>query len=211
MAGIASIAIVGHSFVAGLESLVTRDAACTPALGLTGCRATWLGVRGGRVGNSAMIRSWGETLPAARPEVVIMLIGDNDIASDAQVEDADELASQLVAMASLLRAKSRAQAVYICQLMPRFPSGFSNPRHPFNPQYNEIARTVNEAVERQVRTVPGLRFWAHRFVASPSANARRANALQRRFVAKDGVHLNKKGLVVLYKSLRDLLTGHRRR
>ena len=30
MAGTASMAIVGHSFVAGLESFVTRDAACMP-------------------------------------------------------------------------------------------------------------------------------------------------------------------------------------
>ena len=112
------VAIVGHSFVNDLERFIRdyrhNSSSSKPIvsgnLGLQGCEVVFIGASGGRVCNHGTVSFLARRLSQYRRfDVVILMLGDNDVAHCG--DDLEMLSSRLEAVASMLRARARAEFV----------------------------------------------------------------------------------------------------
>jgi hypothetical protein len=90
-----------------------------------------------------------------RTQVVILLLSDHD---SAPALDLEEIAAHIVAMASLIKAKTGAGRVIIGQMMPRF---WHYTHRFFLPGYNTMACEVNKLIVAMVLQIPGILVWFH--------------------------------------------------
>ena len=74
------------------------------------------------------------------------MIGDNDIGRFQSAQSLDFIAENIIDVASALQSKWNT-SVYICQLMPRYPSEPGGPIYRWNPNYNESAEKINELLK----------------------------------------------------------------
>ena len=147
-------------------------------------------------------------LGSRRFDIVIILIGDNDVVENKG--DSGLLAARIWAIASWWRVRAQANAVYVCGVVPRFPRSDGRlGRYPFVADYNRWALELNSELKKGAGA-KGSFFWRHNFLVC-SDNAADLESKCKKYIAGDGVHLNDKGHFLLYKSLQRLLAGHSRR
>jgi hypothetical protein len=131
----AQVGIVGHSFVRRLADFIGEEGSRFSNLGLRNCDVRFWGRGGWKVGDVALCM---QDLIDFCPQVVILLLGDNDLAP---VLDPEEIATHIVAMASFIKAKTGAGRIIIGQLMPRF---WHHTHRFLFPGYNTLACEVNK-------------------------------------------------------------------
>ena len=207
------VAIVGHSFVNRFEDFTVECArhadrrkaenkpTVVPSLGLD-CEVHYIGVRGGGVAHQkGTVQYIARRLTMKKFDVVVMMLGDNDVQSCK--DDLHGLASRILAVAALFKSRARADAIYITAMFPRYPrADGTSGRYPVEPKYNAWAQSVNQDLKSESAQIPGVAFWQNGF-SDPSEYGKRNG-----YIGSDGVHLTEAGQCRLYKSVRRLLTGH---
>ena len=79
----------------------------------------------------------GRQLEEFCPQVVVLMVGDNDICRDVNIR---RLSFNIVSTnAHFLSSEFGARMVLVCQMMPRFEGVY-----PYDPKYNELARKLKE-------------------------------------------------------------------
>ena len=209
MPGWSRLAIVGHSFPRRLKDLILRPykaernlqeelSGFNLSFNLERCEAKWF-VEGGLSTESVL--KWRDSISHFSPDVVVVMVGDNDYAK--YKDRVEEFALLMTATASVFVGnKIKAKAAVLCQVMPRFPG---DPR--FKPDYNRWAMQLNALLESSMAGKKNLIFWKHTFVKSFWKD----NIVEpcEQWVIRDGVHLNNEGQIRLYKSIRDALRLHK--
>ena len=118
---------------------------------------------------SARLRN---TLLSFRPDVVCLLIGDNDVSSDSS---ADEIANYIIATASFLRNVYNVDQVILFQLLPRYPAGRSARTNRKVDNYNAIAADINSILKQECVRINFLHFWDDHDFSFPSTREVRNN------------------------------------
>jgi len=203
------VLIFGHSFVRRLHDHVNPESSCgrlSADLKMSDCTVTWMGKGGLTVRNLLRGQSSLEDLMrGVTPSVLFVQLGENDFSLGTSAND---LAFQLLALASLLKGRYHAGLVIIGTLMPRFAA--SKPgRWAFDTvsahRYRQWAAEVNEILVKESGDLPYVIIWHHndKFPTRCEAKAAQAN----RLFLEDGVHLTVQGMFHLYKSIRGALIG----
>ncbi|KAL3852046.1 hypothetical protein ACJMK2_015735 [Sinanodonta woodiana] len=202
--------IMGHSLCKWLDRFLRfgTDPRLVPSFNIAEvCKVNMKGV-GGRTIDKLLRQDMGE-VRLRRPDIVVLIIGDNDVKADTSPE---VIAHKIVALGTLLHRKYRVKHVVLCQLMPRFTAtlrqvGVSKIHNRnsvaagknYKDMYCQLAKEVNDIVRSEVLAYPYLTFWEHK----------RKFAFDRPQVREkfrsDGIHLSPKGQWHLYKSLRGAL------
>lgn len=194
------ILISGHSFARRLSEFLIQDKGVSTNFRLGECELDIFGKGGLKFQDWA--RNLGHTIASfGKPELIIMMIGDNDISFGCSAE---EISSQILAFLPLIQGRFGVQNVILCQLMPRFPSK----RYSFNPEYNASAKEVNKLLRQGTAHLKNVLFWEHDFIFFPEDSEVKYQQLKNNFLA-DGVHLAPSGHSRLYKSLRKAITHSR--
>lgn len=123
-------------------------------------------------------------------KVIVLLCGGNDIDG---VCNTITIADEIHDMARDLSAM--AEFVVISQIISR-----ENPRHNTKEEFAMRAREINSRLSEKCREEKKLLFWTHIRICN-----------SRTIMASDGVHLNKKGNLLLYCSYKKCLAhiiGH---
>ena len=111
--------IVGHPFCARLKANLTDgiDARTAPAFNLAGKvdNALFL-CKGGKCINNVE-RIDFHMIQSDRPDIIILMVGDNDVFFDT---DCEGLADRLVSLATMFCNRGLTQHVIITRLTPRF-------------------------------------------------------------------------------------------
>ena len=132
---------------------------------------------------------WGRQLEEFRPQVVVLMVGDNDIHRHVNIR---RLSHEILSTAAhFLSPQFGARMVLVCQMMPRFPGVY-----PYDPDYNDLARELNEVLASSLQGEERLFFWTHEFVAKNSIDE-----IHQKYIL-DGTHLNDYGHAVLYSSIK---------
>ena len=197
------VLILGHSFATRLLDFVKGDDKARLDFGLKTCSITILGHGGARVRD--IVKRWSEHIADTDPDIIVLLIGDNDLADGTP----EEISAHIVSTASLLSRRYKA-VVCVGQLFPRFPPHTPNRRWPFQAGYNQAAHAINRILACEIATVDGLRFWHHEFVAFPAVSENKRKRCEAYYL-QDGVHLNDSGNFLLYRSIQKLLLHARPR
>ena len=156
---------------------------------------------------SDIIKNWKPQLENENPDVVVMVIGDNDVS---RMLDMLFLAKVIVNRARKIVEMTGAR-VAIVQLCPRYePELGYRGRWGYDETYNECASFVNEEIKRQIVNDEKLLFWSHASLAFPGERFDVKNMKDRYEVGQelylqDGVHLSDAGQCALYRSFRNLL------
>lgn len=187
-----NVLVWGHSLVSRLSRFTKCNERTDPNLGLAQCQVQYIGEGGWKISN--LRRLEGELSAGnIRPQLAVVMIGDNDIQPGSTVE---EVAEHLVAWATML-SRRYGMVVVISQLMPRYqkPSGKY-----YWAQYNDRAFAVNKQIAERVQGMQGVKFWYHDFVCFPGENKEKYSRA-RKFFGPDGVHLSAVGNFRLHRSL----------
>ena len=144
-----------------------------------------------------------------RPDILILLLGDNDIGCD---KSAEEIANRLIALASQLYMGGHVSRIALCQMMPRSRApraaqrrmgGATGTRNAdrYLLSYGQQAREANRLLKEAASSSRFLTFWDHnkkfRFIEDGQS--------QEGKFAADGIHLAPRAQYQLYKSLRGAL------
>ncbi|KAL3857634.1 hypothetical protein ACJMK2_012281 [Sinanodonta woodiana] len=99
--------ILGHSLCKWLERhlRLESDHRLVPSFHITECCKVHMKGVGGR------------TIDKLIPDIVILMIGDNDVNADTSPE---AIAHKMVVLATFLYRKYKVRHIVLCQLMPRF-------------------------------------------------------------------------------------------
>ena len=192
------IAVVGHSFSRRLLDFTRRreeNRSEDSSFKLVNAEVRWF-FQGGMKAKDVLSR-WQDQLADFRPQLVVLMIGDNDIEKGV---DVDGLAGLIHAIASVLLSKRvGAHAVMVGQLMPRFAGSYYS--YGEANTYNSIAWKVNRALDEALEGAERVFFWSHEFAYFPWEGVK-LDEFRSAFILNDGVHLSKNGNSKLYKSIR---------
>ena len=154
-----------------------------------------------------MGRGTQREIQRVNPEVMVMMVGGNDISFD---RDADEIAAAIETFATVCVNRLAIRRVIVCQVMPRFSAPYrllkQVPRSKrrewerrYLSMYRTKAREINRLLGIALFTSRSIRFWDH--------NGKfKADSCDHKYDA-DGIHLNEKGQWHLYKSLRGAINS----
>ena len=202
MAAPKKIMILGHSHIRRLNEVIRSDFRINPQqaeirlYGQGGLRIP--GLFSNRI--ITMLQNF-------QPEILVLMIGDNDIAPSAGTSH-DAAAHTIVdnllnAILTLHSTVSSIQQVFLCQLLPRHPGVY------FRPGYNEIALKVNDillqsAVAAEQRLLRLFRFPDFSF--PQESRIKRVRYLRnRRLFRSDGTHLTTEGYRRLQRAMRAVI------
>lgn len=121
---------------------------------------------------------------ASNPEVVVIDVGTNDLASNTPVQ---ALAANLIKVAKTI-LKSGVKRVILLETLERTPRG----RHGAPPQFNVRVRDFNSHLKRWIKDHRNIVYWYHKGLATKVAQ-----------YVSDGVHLTKEGNKKYVRSLRE--------
>jgi lysophospholipase L1-like esterase len=138
-----------------------------------------------------------------KPDLVILLVGGNDVQPDTTPE---EIVYKMISLVTLLHNAHHVKAVILCQILPRFPR-FQNWF-----DYNVKSCAINHMLDAEFARFPYARLWYHARKFSFPDPARVLNAIEegddidsvidRSKYLADGIHLLPTGQYLLYKSVR---------
>ena len=188
-----SVVILGHSIVRRFhEFLKYGDIRYSASLGLGETHSVLYRGVGGRKVRDVISKDM-ESVFALGPDVVVLMIGENDISPRT---DATLLAAEIESVVSVMHRRYKVAKIIVCKLLPRFGVRFG---------YNNIADKVNAILRDALPALGYCVFWEHgNYFVSP-----REGDCSRKFV-HDGVHLNSQGNVHLYRSIRGALISARK-
>ena len=141
--------------------------------------------------------------PLTKPlGVVVVQIGGNDY--NRGRTSPQEVAGDMVELASVLGGRYKVKHVVLCHVLPRFKSTHQRQR-PWHLrsdqqaiQYNDWAKQVNAFVDEEIPNLDHCSSWNHQGTLTFMET-------RRKLFQPDGVHLNAKGNHKLYKSVRAAL------
>ena len=182
--------ILGHSFVRRFKEYVSKgnDDRVKRDLDLHITNMHIYGVGGRTI--QKLIKYDLHMLSTVKPDIVILELGTNDLASNGKCPD--ELATEMITLVDIIHSHFGIKHVVVCQVIER--------ARPPTPTFNANVVILNDNLQRLLRCVPHASFWHHRGLRQPTVN----------IFVKDGVHLNQKGLYALYRSYRGaILKAHK--
>ena len=191
------VVLFGHSFVSHFVTFLSQNGPRTPSnFNLPKCKVTYLGESSRKVGQ--LCRSHLESIAAANPQLVFIMMGDNDLGSDCT---ASEVGHRLLSWVTTLKTMCVGAKVVICQVFPRF----TNPSHPYHSEsYNKKAIELNSLLAQETRLHHDIYFLQFEFVVFHEAISEKFRAKKRFFVEK-GIHLNPTGYFRLHRELRQAI------
>ena len=170
------ILILGHSFIRRLEYFVAANPNLNHQFLLTALATfKWHGV-GGRT----VAKTMQYDLPVVAsfaPDIVILQLGTNDLSR----LDPLVVGSAIEELVTILHDTYNVKLVCVCQTLLGS-----------NPVFNARVRALNSYVKTFLEALPYSFFWGHRGFWNSS----------QRFLARDGVHLNRQGQYKFFRSLR---------
>ena len=204
-----SAIICGHSFCKRLQvdMQAGTDTRMRPSFKLEEtARVQMLGKGGKTIGD--FVRRDIPVIQRYRPDILILLLGDNDIGCDTSAE---EIANHLIALASQLYMSGHVSRIVLCQMMPRSRAPLAAQRRTGGVTRKNadtrifIVRATGtggqSSAKRSSKFVSFLTFWDHnkkfRFIEHGQSQEGKS--------AADGIHLAPRGQYQLYKSLRGAL------
>ena len=204
-----SAIICGHSFCKRLQvdMQAGTDARMRPSFKLEEtARVQMLGKGGKTIGD--FVRRDIPVIQRYRPDILILLLGDNDIGCDTSAE---EIANHLIALASQLYMSGHVSRIVLCQMMPRSRAPLAAQRRMGGVtrknadrsllSYGQQAQEANRLLKEAASSSRFLNFWDHnkkfRFIEDGQS--------QEGKFAADGIHLAPRGQYQLNKSLRGAL------
>ena len=199
------IAVTGHSFVHWLKEFVHKDVELDTNLGLSSCKVSFFGKRGGRIRDiDNLMDSW--CVPSGSTKAVVMMCGDNDVKKCSWYKESGHCASivdEIMAEAVELKSRFDADAVIVCQLMPRFVD-VCKP-YKFDKRYNIKAGIINQSLKEKLCQMEGVFFWTHVTPKLKSFGIFPSNTIEfpkpDKYTWEDGIHMNNAGNFRLYTSL----------
>lgn len=123
-----------------------------------------------------------DAIRSSAPDVVVLEMGSNDACE--QDDDAETIASSVVALTELLISECKLPFIVVCQFLPR--------RHPPFEEYNDRVRQINALVSKALLHLKQVKSWRHRGLIYPSAEI---------YLAA-GIHLNEGVSRAVYRSYR---------
>ena len=130
------------------------------------------------------------------PQLLVLLIADNDINSDSSAMEITSLYSEVI---SMIRNRYQfVKKIALTQLLPRHQNRWVD----FD-MYNSQCAMVNNKLLTLAQNDPDL-FFKHLNFSFPSEN-RNKFLKEIKYFRTDGVHLNHKGYYLMYKAVRHVL------
>ena len=193
--------MVGHSFVYWLDDFLKKNPS-KDCMNLHRSEMCFYGMRGGRVYN--VVKTWRAQIEHDRPDMILLVIGDNDVDS---MLDMEALAKLIVGKARLWHQLTGAD-VAVSALFPRYPPS-QQVKWSYSETYNDCAMLVNFEMGRLLQGNATIKLWKHPF-AFPNERFDVAGKgdrylTQQSHFRPDGVHLDKSGYCVLHRAVRTLL------
>lgn len=199
--------ILGHSLCKRLHKRVLRRGSIfSPTFNLDGDAEVYFhGVSG--LTCAQLKASHLRKVEELHPQVVFLQVGGNDINDET---DPEELALEIVALATLLRLRFGVRRVIISKIMPRFEatgearhlSWIKRRSRDYLRHYTVCARRANRVLAREAASYHYIKFWDH----NGKFPHDRSDSCRRRF-SRDGTHLSGRGLYRYYKSIRGAITS----
>jgi len=137
---------------------------------------TWRGVGGRTVAKTLQYDLPGPVVASFAPEIFLQL-GTNDLSR----LEALVAGSSIEELVTILHNTYNVKLIYVCQTLLGS-----------DPVFNTRVRAFNKNVKTFLEALPYVFFWEHRGFWNAS----------QRFLARDGVHLNRQGQYEFFRSLR---------
>jgi lysophospholipase L1-like esterase len=172
------IMILGHSFVRRLQQFVLRSHSGLNAnFNLSeSVIVQWLGVGGRTVDKTR--RYDMRVVRAFRPDIVLIQLGTNDLPTAPPLQ----VGSDIEELVKLLHSHYNVKVVVVCQTLWRDS----------DQDFNNNVVALNQYSQVFLEHLPFVLFWKHRGFWNTREN----------IYLRDGVHLNDRGQVKLYRSFR---------
>jgi lysophospholipase L1-like esterase len=138
--------VLGHSIVRRLADFVHLN----PVNLDPSTDVYWSGVGGHTL--DTLIRLDLSKVSDYQPDIVVLIIGDNDVKAGSSAE---EIAYKIISLVSVLHARYQVTSVIVCGLLPRFP------RYHRWWDYNVCASTVNDILSHELQRFTYSKFWSH--------------------------------------------------
>lgn len=196
MARQGKILIIGHSHARRLGVFVQNGhkSVVQPNFNVNGATVNFHGIGGARVRDltkDRFVRAVSET----RPDTLIIMIGDND---NVHACDAEELAAEIVSVASHFHFSCNVPRICVTQLLPRCQN------NKINKDYDEKAYRVNQEIKQLTAPIEYMQFLQFDFARFQVENPIRFMTLQK-FFDRGGVHLSPDGYYKLYRGMRSIV------
>lgn len=180
----ATIAIVGDSYVGRLYDFMALRS--RQHFKISGEIVQFLGLSGGVIrGRKPVLPLLTRAIQTPSMHSIVLLVGGND-ACDAAIPPL-EIARDLMCLVRYVLSRDDTIKVIVCQLTER--------RHKPDPGYISRIRAINGHLKRQLADVPRSFYVRFKGLRRPAED---------NFVP-DGVHLNDKGHLKLYRGIRGAL------
>ena len=114
---------------------------------------------------------------SSAPDIVVLQLGTNDLSR----LDPLVVASSIEELVTILHDTYNAKLICVCQTLLGS-----------DPVFNTRVRALNKYVKTFLEALPYVSFWGHRGFWNAS----------QRFLARDGIHLNRQGQYKFFRSLR---------
>ena len=174
--GLPLILILGHSFIRRLDDFVAANPNLNHQFLLNNFATfKWRGVGGRTVAKTLQY-----DLPVVAsfvPDIVILQLGTNDLSR----LDPLVVGSSIEELVTILHDKYKVKLICVCQTLLGS-----------DPVFNMRVRAFNKYVKTFLEALPYVFFWGHRGFWNAS----------QRFLARDGIHLNRQGQYKFYRRLR---------
>ena len=174
------VLILGHSFIRRLRHFIENRPEDLDLLFYitrpANLSISWHGVGGRTVAKT--IKYDLHVVQSLRPNIVIVQLGTNDLASCSPLQ----VGSELEEFVRLLHDSYGVQFVCVCQTIRRRSA----------PEFNKNVNILTRYLRVVLEPIPYALYWGHRGFWKARGN----------FLSPDGVHLNSRGQHKLYRSLR---------
>ena len=182
-----STVILGHSFVARLESASGSRIDMPAGLDLITCKVKFISKRGGHVKSMRPLLHY---VSQEKPQIIFLHIGENDISVDLQ--NGVHVAREIISLAQELVAQSFCKRLYVGELLFRFKGRYIHSHHQ-QMLFNDQVHAANAELKRHFYGNNQITWWSCKGVK-----------LSKQVVMHDdGVHLNNGvGIFKYYKAIR---------
>ena len=171
------VLILGHSFIRRLGQFVDKRPQLNYHFMLEeSATFKWHGVGGRTVAKT--IKSDLHVIESFAPDIVVLQLGTNDLSR----LDPLVVGSAIEDLVRILHDSHNVKLVCVCQTIYRGS----------DPAFNVRVRALTKFLKILLEPLPYSFFWGHRGFWNTT----------QRFLARDGVHLNRLGQYKLYRSLR---------
>ena len=174
--GLPLIFILGHSFIRRLDNFVAANPNLNHQFLLNNVATfQWRGVGGRTVAKTLQYDL--PVVASSAPDIVVLQLGTNDLSR----LDPFVVASSIGELVTILHDTYNVKLICVCQTLLGS-----------DPVFNTRVRALNKYVKTFLEALSYVFFWGHRGFWNAS----------QRFLARDGIHLNRQGQYKFFRSLR---------